>query len=156
MKIISHRGNIDGPNSLIENQPEIIDKAIEMGFDVEIDLRYDTANEKFYLGHDDPQYVVSQYWLAQRMDKLWIHCKNLDALYYFVNKTSGYNYFWHQEDDYTLTSKNYIWTYPGKKCTPNSVIVLFDDIIDNKELNCYNCFGICTDYPFKFNKNEKV
>jgi hypothetical protein len=30
-------------------------------------------------------------------------------------------------------------------------------IFDNKKLNCYNSFGIiCTDYPFKFDKNEKV
>ena len=25
------------------------------------------------------------------------------------------NYFWHQTDDFTLTSHGYIWTYPGKK-----------------------------------------
>ena len=24
------------------------------------------------------------------------------------------HYFWHQEDDYTITSKGIIWAYPGK------------------------------------------
>jgi hypothetical protein len=24
------------------------------------------------------------------------------------------HYFWHQEDDYTITSKGFIWVYPGK------------------------------------------
>jgi hypothetical protein len=150
MKIIAHRGNIDGPNPLTENQPETIDKAIDLGFDVEIDIRYDTIDEQFYLGHDDPQYMVTQYWLAQRMDHLWIHCKNLNALYYFVNKTSGYNYFWHQTDKFTLTSKNYIWAYPGQPYTSSSVIVMPELSIKEKDfdsLNVYNCYGICTDYP---------
>lgn len=150
MKIIAHRGNIDGPNPLIENHPETIDKAIEFGFDVEIDIRYDTFDGQLYLGHDDPQYVVTPYWLAQRMDNLWIHCKNIDALYYFVTKTGGYNYFWHQTDDFTLTSKNYIWTYPGQPYTASSVIVMPELSIkeqDFKDLHAYNCYGICTDYP---------
>jgi hypothetical protein len=32
--------------------------------------------------------------------------------------------FWHQNDDFTLTSKNYIWTYPGQPYTASSVIVM--------------------------------
>jgi glycerophosphoryl diester phosphodiesterase len=150
MKIIAHRGNIDGPNPLTENHPDTIDSAIESGFDVEIDIRYDTLDGQFYLGHDDPQYIVSPYWLAQRMERLWIHCKNLDALYHFVNKTGGYNYFWHQTDDYTLTSKNYIWTYPGQPYTSSSIIVMPESSIrieDLTDLVAYNCYGICTDYP---------
>ena len=151
MKLIAHRGNIDGPNLLVENQPETIDKAIELGFDVEIDIRYDTLDEKLYLGHDNPQYPVTPYWLAQRMDKLWIHCKNIDSLYYFVNKTGGYNYFWHQNDDFTLTSKNYIWTYPGQTYTSKSVIVV-PELKSNQtmELKVINCYGICSDYVSYF------
>jgi len=150
MKIIAHRGNIDGPNPLTENQPETIDKAIELGFDVEIDIRYDMIDGQFYLGHDYPQYVVTPYWLAQRMDHLWIHCKNIDALYHFVTKTGGYNYFWHQTDNYTLTSKNYIWTYPGQSYTSSSIIVMPELAIKQDDFNnliVYNCYGVCTDYP---------
>ena len=152
MKLISHRGNVDGPNPLLENQPETIDKAIQLGFDVEIDIRYDTFDGEFYLGHDDPQYLVTPYWLAQRMENLWIHCKNIDALYHFSTKTGGYNYFWHQEDDYTLTSKGYIWTYPGKTYTSKSIIVMPETIVDKNNLNDmrrYNCFGICSDFVGK-------
>lgn len=150
MKIIAHRGNIDGPNPLTENHPETIDNAIDMGFDVEIDIRYDPFDDQFYLGHDDPQYVVTTYWLAQRMENIWIHCKNIDALYHFVTKTGGYNYFWHQTDDFTLTSKNYIWTYPGQPYTSSSVIVMPELSIKEEnfdELIAYNCYGVCTDYP---------
>jgi glycerophosphoryl diester phosphodiesterase len=149
MKLIAHRGNIDGPNPLIENRPETIDKAIDLGFDVEIDIRYDTFDGQFYLGHDDPQYVVTPYWLAQRMEKLWIHCKNIDALYHFATKTGGYNYFWHQEDDYILTSKGYIWTYPGKTYTSKSIIVMPETIINRsnlEDIGGYDCFGICSDF----------
>jgi glycerophosphoryl diester phosphodiesterase len=150
MKIIAHRGNIDGPNPLTENHPDTIDQAISMGFDVEIDIRYDRYDNKLYLGHDDPQYVVDWYWLAQRMEKLWIHCKNIEALYEFVHGTGGYNYFWHQTDDFTLTSKNYIWTYPGKSYTSSSVIVMPETYLKDDQLTdliAYNCYGVCTDYP---------
>lgn len=149
MKLIAHRGNIDGPNPIKENSPEYIEHAIENGFDVEIDIRYDTFDKSFYLGHDDPQYIVTQYWLGQYMDKLWIHCKNIEALYYFTNNTGGYNYFWHQSDDFTLTSKNYIWTYPGKTYTSRSVIVMPEwecEIEKLLDFRAYSCYGICSDY----------
>jgi hypothetical protein len=148
MKLIAHRGNIDGSNPLEENNPEYIDAAINAGFDVEIDIRYDTIDKNLYLGHDDPQYQVSWYWVASRMDNLWIHCKNIEALYEFTHGTSGFNYFWHQNDDFTLTSKNYIWTYPGKSYTPKSVMVMPEMSMgkDITNLKIYDCFGVCSDY----------
>ena len=33
------------------------------------------------------------------------------------------NYFWHQEDKVTLTSKGYLWAYPGVICD-NAITVL--------------------------------
>lgn len=156
MKIISHRGNISGPNPSVENHPDSIDNALSMGFDVEVDIRYDRFSDNFYLGHDEPQYYVTRYWLAQRKENLWIHCKDIEALYEFAHCTGGYNYFWHQTDDFTLTSKNYIWTYPGKPYTSQSVIVMPETYIDEKhfkDLLAYNCYGICTDYPQRL-KNE--
>lgn len=148
MKLIAHRGNIEGPNPLEENNPDYIEKAISEGYDVEIDVRYDKYEEQFYLGHDNSQYLVSRYWLAQNMEFLWIHCKNTEALCQF-SKTGGYNYFWHQEDDFTLTSKKYIWSYPGKPYSPNSIIVMpeWNLKIDSfSDLKVYDCFGICSDY----------
>ena len=148
MKLIAHRGNVNGPNSLQENHPEYIEAAIAQGYDVEIDVRYDTINKKLYLGHDEPQYPISWFWIDKYIHNLWVHCKNIEALYEFVHGTSGFNYFWHQEDDFTLTSKNYIWTYPGKTHTPKSVIVLPE--LNNKtnfdNFKSLNCFGICSDY----------
>ena len=66
------------------------------------------------------------------------------------SNTSGYNYFWHQDDDYTLTSKKYIWAYPGKSYTHNTVIVMpeWNNMVWDT-LRVTNCHGICTDYPEK-------
>ena len=66
MKLISHRGNLEGENPLLENSPEYIDEAIESGFDVEVDVRCE--DHQFYLGHDDPQYYVPMSWLVKRKD----------------------------------------------------------------------------------------
>lgn len=149
MKLIAHRGNIDGPNPLEENKPEYIEKALYYGFDVEIDIRFNQYDKKLYLGHDLSQYVIDWFWLSKYKDFLWIHCKNIEALYEFSYGTSGFNYFWHQDDDFTLTSKRYIWTYPGKSYTPMSVVVMPELSIGKEKLDMlkvYNCFGVCSDY----------
>jgi hypothetical protein len=39
--IISHRGNLTGSDQKLENKPEQIEKVINMGFDVEVDLRFE-------------------------------------------------------------------------------------------------------------------
>lgn len=147
MKLIAHRGNINGPDPLNENNPEFIDAAIAMGYDVEIDIRL--IDHKFYLGHDDPQYHVSMTWLVKKKDNLWIHCKNLESLQSLIGSPVEFNYFWHQTDDFTLTSKKYIWTYPGKKYNYKSVIVMpeLNVSLENfSKILKYDCFGICSDY----------
>jgi len=102
------------------------------------------------LGHDEPQHAVTWWWLAGRSQHLWIHCKDITTLHAFANGTSGYNYFWHQEDDFTLTSKQYIWTYPGKPYTNQSVIVMPEwNEPDWDTLRVTDCYGICTDYVEK-------
>jgi hypothetical protein len=53
------------------------------------------------------------------------------------------NCFWHQEDDFTLTSSGFIWTYPNKNVLDNSIIV--DNDPKWKEKN-YKCYGVCSDY----------
>lgn len=147
MKLIAHRANIDGPNSDTENSPDKIQECIEDGYDVEIDVRYDPKTERLWLGHDEPQYPVTWWWLAGRANYLWIHCKDITTLHAFSNRTSGYNYFWHQNDDFTLTSKRYIWTYPGKPYTSRSVIVMPEwNNLKWDTLKVTNCYGVCSDH----------
>jgi hypothetical protein len=138
MILISHRGNINGRIEESENKPEYIDEAISKGYDVEIDMWW--VDGKTYLGHDGPQYEVDDNWLRQRVDKLWVHCKNVELLNWIRSTTL--HYFWHEEDTVTLTSKNYIWVYPGKQPIIGSIAVLpeiYDDYVEK-------CAGVCSDY----------
>jgi len=141
MKLIAHKGNINGPNPSKENTPEQIEHCVKNGYDVEIDVWYD-EDGKLWLGHDKPKNENTWSWLAGLQPYLWIHCKDFRTLTEFVDNTSGYNYFWHQGDDYTLTSKKYIWSSPGKTYSKNTVIVEEDPLA----LHDYNCYGICSDY----------
>ena len=141
MKLIAHRGNVNGPDPLTENTPEKIESAITAGYDVEIDIWYDEEG-KLWLGHDEPTYEITWWWLAGKQEYLWIHCKDFRTFHEFSHNTSGYNYFFHQGDDYTLTSKEYIWSSPGKSYTPNTIRMV-DTKEDTKE---YDCYAICSDY----------
>ena len=105
--LISHRGNINGKINELENNPNYVDKALRLGYDVEIDIW--VIEGQIFLGHDEPQYQVSIDLLYKRKNELWIHCKNIESIEYFNKLMGTYNYFWHQEDTVTLTSKNFIW-----------------------------------------------
>jgi len=140
MKIISHRANLYGKNLNTENNPLQIDKVIDMGFDVEIDLR--VLNNTIYLGHDFPQYPIDLKWLEERENKLWIHAKDYDCVS-FLKKTS-LNWFWHDKDDITLTSHGYIWSNVGIFINNGITVLLEFSEIPNYIL------GVCTDEPMKF------
>ena len=109
MIYISHRGNVDGPVKDKENNIDHIQKALNKGFEVEVDVRFN--KNKFFLGHDYDQFEVDKEFLLN--DKIWCHAKTTEALIE-LDKIKAH-YFWHQEDDYTITSRGFIWTYPGKK-----------------------------------------
>ncbi len=108
MKLISHRGNILGKQPGLENMPEYVLDTLKKGYDVEIDVWY---NNGFWLGHDEPTFPIGVSFLKNK--KLWCHAKNLEALS-MMRKENDIHYFWHQNDDYTITSQKYIWTYPNK------------------------------------------
>jgi hypothetical protein len=145
MKLISHRGNINGRNIERENSPDYILEAIKLGYNVEIDVWF--INDKWYLGHDNPQYETDiRHFLGIYNRFLWCHTKNIDALYWFRKDVLyKFNYFWHQEDNFTLTSNNHIWTFPGQKLTSKSICVLPENVnYSNEELKI--CYGICSDF----------
>jgi hypothetical protein len=143
MKLISHRGNIIGPKPNRENSPSYIDTAISAGYDVEIDIRY--INDKFYLGHDTPDYEVSETWIKKRKDKLWIHCKNLEAASIF-SKMEDINFFCHTSDTFVLTSNNYIWVHDLKLNIDNRCIIPLLSDIDVAKYNGNVVYAVCTDY----------
>ncbi len=136
MLYISHRGNLNGINPKQENKPSYIFNALERSFDVEVDVWF--VKGKFYLGHDEPKDLIDSKFL--KIKKLWFHSKNIEALYELTKL--NVKCFWHQNDDVTLTSNGYIWTYPGKPLTEKSICVLPE--LNN--IKTFNCAGICSDF----------
>ena len=149
MILIAHRGNINGKVEKLENSPSYIDSAIEQGYDVEIDVWY--HQHEFWLGHDEPSYEVSLKWLTDRKDSLWIHCKDLISIDMLrelqIRNNVDLNYFFHDEDDCTLTSKGDLWVYPGKQPIKNSIAAVIPEWHqDDVSL----CKGICSDNIINF------
>lgn len=147
MRIIAHRGLMNGPDPKIENKVETIETAIRQEFEVEIDVWF--HNGEWYLGHDEPIEKILFSFLCQQ--NLWIHCKNLAALER-LGTYKHLNSFWHENDSYTLTSHNYIWTYPGKDLSTHSICVMPEKYMPLEQVRNLKCLGICTDYPIIVSK----
>lgn len=142
MKLIAHRGLYKGPDKILENSPAQITRALQEGYDAEIDVRF--INGEWYLGHDEATYPIAYSFLEQ--PGLWIHAKNLEALY-ILGADAKLNFFWHQGDDFTLTSQGYIWTYPEKSLTPNSIMLMPEwNDPEFKNVSATDCYAICSDY----------
>ena len=119
MILIAHRGNTNGVKPAEENKPEYIISAVNNGYHVEIDVWF--IDGEYLLGHDEPLYRVDEVFLENK--KFWCHAKNLQALEMMLGN-GNIHCFWHQSDDFVLTSNGYIWTQPGKPCGTNSICVL--------------------------------
>jgi hypothetical protein len=135
---ISHRGNIDGRVINSENSPDYISFALDKGYEVEIDVWF--VDDSYYLGHDEPLYLVQESFLEN--EKIWCHAKNEESFFRML-QNPNIHCFWHQNDDYTLTSKGIPWVYPGKKVFENSIWVL-PEKTTYKYIKL-NCLGICSD-----------
>ena len=143
MIFIAHRGNITGPEPEKENHPDHIQNALDKGFDVEIDVWI--VKGKYLLGHNEPQYEVTRDFILN--EKFWHHAKNTDALFN-LNRINNYfiNCFTHDQDDFTITSGGYIWTYPRNLPlnSDQSIAVMPERV---PEWDWQKAHGVCTDYP---------
>jgi hypothetical protein len=140
MLLISHRGNINGSNTNTENSIPQIAIAMRHGFDVEVDVRL--LGNDWYLGHDYAQYKIEQSFLQEHAEKLWCHAKNVEALEKMLELKL--NCFWHQDDQYTLTSRGIVWAYPNYYCKGAVLVMPAKEFLDNLKESIY---GICIDNP---------
>ena len=69
---------------------------------------------------------------------MWCHAKNFEALEYLTRCAA--HCFYHQEDDYTITSRGFIWAYPGQP-GGRYTIAVHPERLKPEELKVYN------DYP---------
>ncbi len=141
MIYISHRGNTSGKDKKKENHPDLILNTLKKGFDVEVDVWFE--NNVFSLGHDNPEYEIKSDFLKN--NKLWCHAKNLLAL--DAMKNIDCHFFWHEEDKFTLTSKGYIWSYPGNLGGKNSIFLFPENY---PKINYKLTAGICSDFIEKY------
>jgi hypothetical protein len=139
MILIAHRGNTNGRIVERENQPSYILEALEKGYDVEIDVWL--IGDQLYLGHDAPQYLTEIEFL--RDERLWCHAKNVEALVCLLENDC--HVFSHDKDPYILTSRGYIWAYPGMAINSQTVCVL-PEAANYKEDEVKGALGICSDF----------
>jgi len=151
MKIISHRGNLKGPDPIHENTQSHIDFALKKSYDVEIDLW--KIGDKFLLGHDKPENEVELDWLGERKDNLWIHTKNFHAFEDLLKKNNRYNFFYHTNEPLVLVSNGVIWSHkPNEIYYPERCIIPLLNKSSLVESKKKNWFGVCTDYPILLEK----
>lgn len=141
MLIISHRGNLNGPDPSTENREETIEAAIARGLDCEIDVW--AVDDVIWLGHDGPDRKTTLEFLTSHKKSLWVHCKNLAAL---IMLKDTFNCFFHDKDEYTLTSHGYIWGNIGSPMTSQTIQVM----PEKASASSNECLGVCTDYPSRY------
>ena len=150
MKIIAHRGNLNGPDPATENTIEQSEKCFALGFDVEVDVWH--TSKGFYMGHDKPLHYVSHGWLINNKDKLFIHAKGTKALSTLI-ANEDMHCFAHKSDDVALTSFNWLWHYPGVKIfKPDGwvigVVACLPELAPDWDTS--QATHICTDYPIMY------
>jgi len=165
MKIIAHRGNLNGPKgSKYENSPSYLIEAMNAGFCVEVDIWIvrDGDDKKLFFGHDKPQHLVDSKFFEigkyDPMDRIYFHCKNLDAMLFchVINVADafgpGCKFFSHDKDPYTLVSDGSIWTYPDpdNELSTLSIPVVYDRHSTWDFDRLKKCEGICTDDALYF------
>ena len=150
MVLISHRGNIDGPNPELENKPMYVLEALNKKYGVEVDVWFDAGC--WWLGHDKPEYKVEDSFIFLTPN-LWVHCKNADALVALsvsrMNSLITPMFFWHESDTHALVSNGVLWTFPGKPLTEISICVK-PEIASYSEKDLRGCLGICSDWIGKY------
>ena len=139
MLLISHRGNMNGPQPARENSPGYIDRAILRGYHVLIDV-WGLPNG-LYLGEDAPQYLVHPTYLTQRKPGLWCRARNRGAVHHLM--TLGAHVIFQEADVMSFTSEGYIWTFAGYELGPKSVVYLPEKM---QHQLVQGCAGLCSNY----------
>ena len=135
MILISHRGNLNGKSNL-ENKPEYLKQAMLKGYGIETDVWL--IGGKLYLGHDNPEYPVEHSFVEE--ENVLCHAKNKEALEYLIR--NKLHVFWHDEDEYTITSKGNIICHPKSEPIEGSIFML----PEIRGVDVRGCIGICSDY----------
>jgi len=110
-RYISHRGNLFGIEPEKENTIRYIKKAIDAGYDVEIDIWF--FNGSLYLGHDfdSMKEKVSLSFLKENVNRVWCHAKNIPAFIFL--KENNIHTFYQTIENFVLTTEGFLWLHSG-------------------------------------------
>ena len=136
MKIISHRGNLNGPDPENENTLKSIFLALEKGFDIEIDTW--VIDNLIYFGHDKPTTIIEEKIISQIGNNGWFHCKNLEALTLLSKFDNNINYFYHNQDDFTLTCWDFVSTPSNPGSWMHPVNGMMNEGLQSTKTNKYS------------------
>jgi len=136
---IAHRGNFAGRNKERENTLSYLNEAIDAGYDVEVDVW--VIDGKFFLGHDGPEHPITIWDLLQIEEHSWFHAKNYEAFVELLKHEL--HVFFHDKDEYTLTSHGVIWAYSGKFVNEYAIACM-PEMTEGFEVP-ENAMGVCSD-----------
>ena len=159
-EIIAHRANLNSIEPTFENRIKSIESALNKGFKVEVDVRFHL--DRVYLGHDAAQEILPANFYGEQ--DIYFHCKDMQSLLTFQRYYRGSNFFTHDNDEATITSRGMLWIHP------ETLPGLYQDhtdfdfsraiaVLPERKGILYNdahlrflgkFYGICTDYPMRY------
>lgn len=153
-KLLLHRGN-NGVDDLSENDPITIDARNAEGYAVECDIWF--RDNKWYLGHDAPEYEVLDLGVFLTERSNLIHAKDGETFAKLVKycRERGFNneIFYHTIEDYVISTRGTIIAYPGKELYDGNLCMMPENMgrsITDKEKK--NIGEICSDSLELINK----
>lgn len=150
MRFIAHRGNINGKCEKEENTIAQINKAIDLEYDVEVDIR--VQGTKLFLGHDSIQEEIDYNYLYNRQSFLWVHAKDYPTFIKLYQSNLNLNIFSHDVDDVVITTHGFLWVHPRHSLfIPNSIALKFEYAEGFIKEHSY-IYGICSDNPAEYRK----
>jgi len=141
MMLIAHRGNMFGATRF-ENEPFYLIKTIEAGCMVEADVR--GKDGRLHFGHDEMQYDMPADYFDKYGQMTIFHAKNQEAMDILMDLRA--HWFFHDKDDYTLTSFGYVWVYPGKPMDNSVRYIYVNPSACEVPVGLHKIAGVCSDY----------
>lgn len=146
-RFISHRGNLENKITSDENRPDVLDRRIRQGYQVELDVW--VRDTSYWLGHDEPQYEVSFDWLMKDLGKKYIHCKDGPTFEHMLIRSGreGYNpnLFYHTNEDYALTTRRYVITHPCETLLEGSINMMPEMASIKRNEEREKAYAVCSD-----------
>lgn len=157
-KLIAHRGLLHGPSIELENNIKNIENNIKKYPQIINELDIWVDSDLIYIGHDKTNQHVDLEVLHEYSKNLILHIKGIDfssikSINLLNSIREGFHFFSHQDDDFTITNKGWVWSHPRRGFVKNTICVLPEKIMELdlavKSFEFKQLCGVCSDYPLE-------